>query len=262
MKIVGLKMLDSNFYEKIVINDNMIIASGLDSNLSNTKDVRWPSPISSELGELSDDDITDRVISYFLNYNKIIALSVKPGDNFIGVLSKYGQKLELRGKNSKKFLKKITDRYYHDRTEFFLTEKDNYQHVNLELNLENAAYSVEDDSKGKTLKVCLMPKRTQEGYIVLDYEDILFSKEVIDATMGDSIAESYISEDYAGIDYLEKSCVISNSDGNLERKIYIPGRLIPLMDFIVDNHNSEVFLSRFNEEKEKGKVFQMKMEGF
>lgn len=261
MKIVGLKRLDSNFYQKIIIYDDMITVLGIDSNLTNVNELRVPRVFSSELEGLTDDEIIDKVVAYYLNYNKIIALSAKQDESFVGALSECGKILEFRGENSKRLLKKITDRYYQDREEFFLN-LDDYQHVQLDTSLEDAAYSVVDDSLGKVLKVCLMLKHTKDGYLVLDSEDILFSRKVINATMQDNIAESCVSEDHTGVDYLEKTGIISNSDGYPKRNIYVSEMLMPLTDFIVDNHNSEVFLNRYNEKCEGEKVLQMEMEEF
>ena len=156
MQIRGMKYLKKNDYDSLVISQGKINVYG------NSK---WPSmrlshSIADELKLIdTDSEKESRVVEYFLDYNKICAIT----DNY----SQGGRDYLYIGGNNRslKFghqpradvINSILSHYRHDRLEFLYNEKNSY-----EITISDGTSSYDIDEKGKVrLNIC-----TKKGQII------------------------------------------------------------------------------------------------
>lgn len=275
MKIEGLRILDSNYYHQLTIHDSKAVVQrynkngGIARGCSSDKYAKASNPISLELKGLDYDTTVDRLVDYYLDYNKIIGIQENaivngttyiiissPGEVMSSIYETPSKKLRFRVAPSHDTSKKIIDRYRFDRDEFLINLPEEVREFVFCVQQENTYYKVE----GKSAIFCLNARRDERCKVVALESEKDFFGRAISLIMGDEIISSDISEESERFGFVNRAYTITDSSGR--KKIKMPKGLYPAAKEFVDAHNNRVLAERRQAEQIVGPVYQKKMEGF
>lgn len=277
MRVEGLKILDSNYYQQITIYDGRMVVQRYDkvgrlvSKDYGPKRTASKQRLSLLIKKLDDKAVMSIVTDYFLDYVNIDAiyenLDISGKLYPIVVDSTIGKRLRFSTNPSDEALEKIRARYKFDRDEFLIGLED-YRNFVFGYELGKSFYTIDsNDSKtegeeGKTRKVlfCLAAENDENfGPRVRD-DELEFFGRAISTIMGNRIADATVYEDSDRFGFITRDYLIT--DEYYERQIHIPNGLFPVATKYVSEHNQRVWSQRREQEKIEGNVYQMKMEEF
>lgn len=233
MKIKGLKYLNANNYNKIIIHDLNVTVYGNDINYPTIKSEET---ISDELKKLADEEKIQIIIDYYLSYNKLYSIEEK---DYLLVKSSSGKELKIYNcdENTKNI---ILDKYLRDRIEFLYNfEITNY---NIELSNKETKYKYMGNNR---VNLTLM----SNGLNLVNYEE-KFIKNLIEDLFKEEIIRVEC-EEIDGVPNLEYYLV----GNNMRIKLPYEFELTSITRNLVNKHNNE--LKNKNEQ-----VYQMKLEEF
>ncbi|MDD5888565.1 MAG: hypothetical protein PUC82_03650 [bacterium] len=268
MKIEGLKILDSNFYHQIIIGDRKMIVQRYDRHgVLDTKDdgpvrVKSTDAISKRIKGKDDDEVKALVLDYFLSYNKISAILEDASIqwNFYPLLvdSSLGKKLIFKDNLSKDLCDKVRSKYCFDRLEF-LVNLDSCSDFTFNTGMGNSYYKMAQDSDNKAI-FGLSTYYDDKKRLQVRKEELDFLAKAIDIIMEGNIIDvvGTCSNDRMGF---SGEFVILDKERE-DKVIHISKELVTFASPFVGKHNLNVFSQRREEEKNEGKVYQMKMEEF
>lgn len=275
MRIEGLRILDSNYYHQLTIHDGKAVVQrynkhgGIARGCSSDKYVKSSNPISLELRGLDDDSTIERLVDYYLDYNKIIGIQENaivggttyiivssPGEEISSIYETPNKKLRFRIVPSHDTSKKIIDRYRFDRDEFLLNLPEDIKEFVFAFETEKSYYKTDGDSA-----IFCLNARHDENFVpvVLDSE-VSFFRKAISLVMGDNIIYDDISDEEDRFGFISREYTIT--DSTFSKKIKMPKELYPVAKEVVDSHNKRVLAEREQELQITGFVYQKKMEGF
>lgn len=240
MKIDGIKQLDQNFYETIIVRDGEIKINGkiLDT-------VTLGTSFSESLKGKSDEEIKMAVIEYFLTYNRLNFVSddfSRSNGSMYYAGSMCGKLLIIDNDQMTEGKEKILKRYINDRDRFLY-------------NTEATTYSIYNNY-GKTSSY----SSTKEGSLrfTLARENQSLPKnesEFLERFLNHIFGDEYITVVPRGTKELDDGVELR---GNKKRVI---ARMLTkeLMDKIDEHNKKWAFIKK---EREEAMKLQLKMEGF
>lgn len=240
MKIEGIRQLDQNFYDTIVVRNGEIKVNGkvLDT-------VTLGKSFSESLRGKSDEEIKNAVIEYFLRYNRI---------NFISSdLSRINGLMFYVGSQSEKLLiidndemseskAKILRRYISDRDNFLYNSTASTYTINT--NYANSS------SYNTTREGNIRFNLARESTGIPQYES-----EFLERFINHIFADEYIKVIPRGKKELEDGVELVSGEKRVIAKVFTKDLMKK-----VDEHNKKCDFIR--KEKEEAMKFQLKMEGF
>lgn len=287
MKIEGLRILDSNFYHQLTICDDKIVVQRLDSmgrvvNNDDDDEVRWvksTNSISSEIRGLDDQGTIDRVVEYYLNYNKITGVYTNIDSNkslYCVFMSSIYDRWNLIYNETKRLgfqeipdemtFKKIMDKYRFDREGFLINLVDDASRFEFCIEDGNSYYQSNEFSDGnKNVCFVLCVKKDSSGLFKLEPSELEFFEKAVDVIMGEDIARVSGETEYNKCGSLIGDHMSIYSGEFAPKKnvnIAVPFELRSEAQRAVLKHNKKVLNRRREQEKVEGRVYQLKMEGF
>lgn len=240
MKIEGIRQLDQNFYDTIVVRNGEIKVNGkvLDT-------VTLGKSFSESLRGKSDEEIKNAVIEYFLRYNRI---------NFISSdLSRINGLMFYVGSQSEKLLiidndemseskAKILRRYISDRDNFLYNSTASTYTINT--NYANSS------SYNTTREGNIRFNLARESTGIPQYES-----EFLERFINHIFADEYIKVIPRGKKELEDGVELVSGEKRVIAKVFTKDLMKK-----VDEHNKKCDFIR--KEKEEAMKLQLKMEGF
>lgn len=240
MKIEGIRQLDQNFYDTIVVRNGEIKVNGkvLDT-------VTLGKSFSESLRGKSDEEIKNAVIEYFLRYNRI---------NFISSdLSRINGLMFYVGSQSEKLLiidndemseskAKILRRYISDRDNFLY----NSTASTYTINTNYANISSYNTTREGNIRFNL----ARESTGIPQYES-----EFLERFINHIFADEYIKVIPRGKKELEDGVELVSGEKRVIAKVFTKDLMKK-----VDEHNKKCDFIR--KEKEEAMKLQLKMEGF
>lgn len=278
MKVEGLRILDSNYYQQITIHNSKMVVQRYDKvGRLITKDfgpkrASSKQRLSLEIKNLDDVAVVDAVTDYYLNYSKINAIFE---DIYVeGILypvvvdSTLGKRLRFRTCPSDEVVEKIMAKYRFDRDEF-LVGLDEYKNFVFGHEVGKSYYEIKGEKVDESKKedksspviFCLAASHDENFVPRVRDDELEFFGRAISIIMGDSIAKATVVEDQDRFGFITKNHVIFDID-HYERQIHMPEELYSAAEKFVSEHNHRVWEKRREQEKIEGNVYQMKMEGF
>lgn len=236
MKINGVKYLDANNFDKLIIREKKD-----DINIKATSNCAYETdklkyPISKELRTMNSDDAKFEVIDYFLRNNIITCLKDEVYLSYYeGRFSKIGtpgRELYLQAimtPNSKKMVKNIFEKFYFDRTKeiYGIDDIDTYE---IYLSNENS-YRVYELNGTKIFELKLNYKKG------ISKTDMNFLTEFIKYKLSLCDSEAEVKSKYVDsilMGYYETNYHLLCDDLNVS---IVDPRLLPLFDNIADEYN-------------------------
>lgn len=256
VKINGLKKLDANFYEKIVIKDSeqgfLVNVSG---NLTKLDTVHVGDKVSSRLKDISDEEKIKEIIEYYLDYNKINTINVSRSSDEILIKSLEGKTLIIQSSSpfTDNIKKSLFDKYNKDRCDYCYSSK-NVKVICLDVSWESSSYEMILDEKSNKGNLCLTLKTGINGLVSSETKFLLeFILNKISECNEKIEIISVFDLDYKNGVFGEWYSLLC---GNFE--IYFSKRKDLLWIFeLVDEYNKKI-----NNDKLDIKKRQLKMEGF
>lgn len=257
MKLKGIKYLDANDYDRIImrnIYDDLTITITGDVNYETIKDKH---PFSKSIDRTNEDNAILEIVSYFLRNNEINKINEfeflpRYYDKFIGIYTPYkDMHLQLKlTEKTKHIPKMILDKYYIDRYNKVYNEE-NVTCYEISVSLQDSNYAIYYLNEDKKMRIVLKGNKNTKR---LDKNDWIFIEDFIryklslcenEATFkkikyySPIVGEYFESDNYLYCDDLV-ICVRDNV-------------LFPIIDNLVYEHNKNI-----REEKS----LQLKMKGF
>lgn len=277
MRVEGLKILDSNYYQQITVHDGRMVVQRYDkvgrlvSKDFGPKRTASKQRLSLLIKKLDDKAVMSIVTDYFLDYVKVDAiyenLNISGKLYPIVVDSTIGKRLRFSTSPSDEALEKIRARYKFDRDEFLIGLED-YGNFVFGYELGKSYYTIDgndlenkkEEDKTRRVQFCLATEYDENFVPRVREDELEFFGRAISTIMGDRIAEATVYEDSDRFGFITKDYLIT--DKHCERQIHIPKGLFPVATKYVSEHNQRVWNQRREQEKIEGKVYQMKMEEF
>ena len=245
MQIKGMKHLRKNDYDSIIINQGSINIYGSS---------KWPSmkmshSIEDELSCLSDEEQSNRIVDYYLDYNPVNCIDeayYHAGKQFIRIISTTGSELKFGRKPCRESINKILKRYQD--TRFQVSHLHTASSFKFYTSSSYTGFFEDNDS----LTFVLYQK--ENGLLEMEYQfletflPILFGENEV------SIRRQY-REDEHGFKQFEGHHIVGS-----DNMIKIDLELLQPASIIVLNHNARV--RKMQKQKEEYKQLELKMEGF
>ena len=257
MKLTGAKYLDANDYSRLVIK-NLYEELKVNASGSITKDKTLKSdfPFTKDLKKMTKDEAITQLVDYFLRYNQIngveeCAYLPRHTGHFTGISSDESNmflQVPLND-NTRKIPKKILDKFYLDR---YLSCMCNHDIKNYEIyTASKSAYKEEETQDKKTMKIYLKRIPLSSSLMKVEAEFLRdFLKEKLDSFE----EEIYLEEVGAYFTAFEQFLNIYQYLKIDDTYIWIKDKsLLPIVDKIIMEHNSEI---------NNAKSMQLKMKGY
>lgn len=257
VKIQGLKYLDSNWYEHIIIEQNL----GVSSYAIKVKDknseidkiiVTMPEKLSTRIQNLSDEEKVQEIVNYYLENNTIMCLRNQE-------ILPYYQRLftMVKSKNSylafklycdKKILYDCVDKYNSDRNSFLETHKD-VLHYEVWTTENESSYQQYCLKEQRIIRLHLLKKNGN----LWEYDKRFLRQFVLNKLKQQGVPAEIIKPSFC----FKGMEVYIDGQPRL-----ICGNLVINLSEGLLRHTIQKVVDEYNESLEKTKVLQLKMEGF
>lgn len=250
----GIKKLDANFYERIIIIEDpqthnyRISVKGEDNKLNGIYPTN-PSAFSKRIRGLSDEEKITEIVSYYLDYHKIKSI----GDKYIDyydkcscVESDFGD-LILKVHKPLDIYRKCILKYGKDRKDF-LSENSDIINYEISISQKESLYQIREFETSKQIELRLQYKDDS----LWKYDEEFIKEFIYEKLNSIGVPALIVGESYywpAFENYLQATVLTC---GNLQ---------VHISDSRVKSVLSEV-VNKYNESLEKRKRLQLKMEGF
>lgn len=282
MRVEGLKILDSNYYHQIAIYGNKIVVQRCSKGgkmISRDDGVKTMPPnhsISDEIRNLDKISTVDRIVEYYLDYNRLTSISSElireepyiivegEKDNSNAIYeSNLSKKLKIRTDfpKSKFLVNKILDKYQFDRDEFLAHLIGDVREFSFFVSDNNTSYSLDKGKDGNDTGIFFLNTHKYSGGNFTPPNEIEFLNRALPMIMGDNLVTTTIVRDEEESDFLNPPYVMITPE-DAHSVITMPNKLAHFASEFESNYNQSVMKKRRETEKINGKVFQMKMEGF
>ena len=238
MQIKGMNHLRKNDYDSIIINQGSVNVYGSS---------KWPSmkmshSIEDELNDLKDEEQSNRIVDYYLDYNPINCIDESywhAGKKFIRVISTTGSELKFGRKPCGEERNKILKQYQNTRFQFsHLCTASSFKFY-----ISSSYTGFFDDEDG----LAFVLYQTKNGLVEMEK---IFLETFLPTLFGDnevSIRRQY-REDEDGFMQFEGHYIVGANN-----TIKIDLELLQLASIIVLNHNARVR----SKQKENENVYQL-----
>lgn len=240
MKIEGIRQLDQNFYDTIVVRNGIIKVNG---KLLDT--VTLDNSFSESLRGKSDKEIKDAVIEYFLRYNRInfISSDFSRINGLMFYVGSQSEKLLIIDNDEMSESKaKILRRYISDRDDFLYNSCASTYSINT--NYANSS------SYNTTREGNIRFNLARESTGIPQYES-----EFLERFINHIFGDEYIKVIPRGKKELEDGVELVSGEKRVIARVFTKDLMKK-----VDEHNKKCdFIKK---EKEEAMKLQLKMEGF
>ena len=240
MKIEGIRQLDQNFYDTIVVRNGEIKVNGkvLDT-------VTLGKSFSESLRGKSDEEIKNAVIEYFLRYNRINFIS-SDFSRINGLMFYVGSQSEklliIDNDEMSKSKAKILRRYISDRDDFLYNSSASTYSINTNY-ANSSSYNITRDGN-------IRFNLARESTGIPQYES-----EFLERFINHIFDDEYIKVIPRGKKELEDGVELVSGEKRVIAKVFTKDLMKK-----VDEHNKKCDFIR--KEKEEAIKLQLKMEGF
>lgn len=245
MKIEGIRKLDSNYYEDIIIRDGLVNIKGKKYSFIDYNN----KSLSDNIKGLDDNGKTLEIVKYYLRNNTISSISEREylshyDKTFVGVSSLGKRSMYLQIPKNNEISNIITDKYMLDRYKTVYGRE--YERYEFDTKYKRSEYKVED----KVIKISLA--HNDKG--IPSFERIFFEELLLSLFKDSEVYVEPIYYDLNGKDGCEGQIFVGYFIKGTDKIIKVDGNLVknPL-SFIINKHNEEI---------KNCKRLQLKMEGF
>ena len=240
MKIEGIRQLDQNFYDTIVVRNGEIKVNGkvLDT-------VTLGKSFSESLRGKSDEEIKNAVIEYFLRYNRInfISSDFSRINGLMFYVGSQSEKLLIIDNDEMSESKaKILRRYISDRDNFLYNSTASTYTINTNY-ANSSSYNITRDGN-------IRFNLARESTGIPQYES-----EFLERFINHIFGDEYIKVIPRGKKELEDGVELVSGEKRVIAKVFTKDLMKK-----VDEHNKKCDFIR--KEKEEAMKLQLKMEGF
>lgn len=258
MEVVGLKYLNDNSFDEIIITKSRIVAKG-NSKVKYEKGEKF---FSNRVSDLNDFEKVSATVDYFLDYSKVAGMDIERRGNskYILISGSNGRVLRFGFQPDRKILNKIKANYDENRLSILLDSLDKNYFYSFYTGTYGTSFYEDDDfslknslQDAKTLHFRLLYKNEGDQRIMLP-DDLEFLYKAMSIVFKDKKISygrhSFV--DRYGNSY-NSCCYLTDT----EHYVLLDEYSSKLVGQFVYLHNEGV------EEKNKNnKSFQLKMEGF